>query len=178
MNASSRACCEHYQSGGGEWIHYHSRHNFSFPASQLLSSCLSTCPPDYLPTYRAAFVQIKGARMGARWNIISFHRNSFWEGDVLSFFARCASQRVLPASPANCPASFDYSLSPAGCLLPPTCLLKYPGYFYESLQSSKQPNPRISASAGCLHHSVRNILWNKHTNSLMTLKRKCSYWML
>lgn len=87
MNESSQACCEHYQSGG--WINTLScKAQLLFSCfTACLSSCLSTCLPDYLPTYRAPFVQIKGASMGARWNIIHFHKNPFWKGNVLSSFA-------------------------------------------------------------------------------------------
>lgn len=92
MNESSQACCEHYLSGG--WMNTLScKAQLVFSClTACLSSCLSTCLPDYLPTYRAPFFQIKGAWMGARWNIISFHKNSFWKGDVLSFFTQCASK--------------------------------------------------------------------------------------
>lgn len=141
MNESSRACCEHYQSGG--WMNTLSCKAQLLFASQLgLSSCLSTCLPDYLPTYRAPFVQIKGTWMGARWNIISFHKNSFWK-DVLSFFTLCASkppclpplQTVQPLSTTlsgrlssslpvylNIPVS-SVSLCFPPCPLSPECLL-------------------------------------------------------
>lgn len=94
MNESSQACCEHYQSEG--WM------NTLSCKAQLriscltacLSSCLSTCLPDYLPTYRAPFVQILGARMG---------------GEVKYSYI-CAPQNLAAYLPANCPASFYYSL--------------------------------------------------------------------
>lgn len=134
---------------GDEWMHYHARHNFSFPASQLgLSSCLSTCLPDYLPTYRAPFVQIKGTWMGARWNIISFHKNSFWKGDVLSFFTLCASKPHCLPPPCKLSSLF-LLLSLAGCL---PLYLKYPSYLY--VHCPMPPNPWMSASTGYLHHCL------------------------
>ncbi len=99
-----------------------------------LSSCLSTCLPDYLPTYREHFVQVKWTWMGARWNIISFHKNSFWKGDVLSF---CVPplQTVQPLSitlsgrlSSSVPVHLDIpvtsvSLCIPWCPLTPECLL-------------------------------------------------------
>lgn len=84
---------------GDEWLHYHAEHNFSLPASQLVCPlAYQTCSPDYLHSYRAPFVHIKGGTDGARLKIISFHKNSFWKRDVLSFFfSLCDSKpRSLP----------------------------------------------------------------------------------
>lgn len=127
MNESNQACCEHYQSAG--WMNTLScKAQLLFSClTACLSSCLSTCLPDYLPTYRAPFVQIKERWMGAWWNIISFHKNSFWEGDVLHF-SLCASKPyclppLLTVQPLSITLSDRLSSSLPVCLnIPDTSL--------------------------------------------------------
>lgn len=145
MNESSQACCEHYQSGG--WMNTLScKAQLLFSClTACLSSCLSTCLPDYLPTYRAPFVQIKGAwTEGVEVKYYFFSQEFIFKRRSVEFLYSVCLKTSLPASPANCPASFYYSLWQAAFLL--TCLLKYPCYLCESVHSSKPPNPWICAS--------------------------------
>ncbi len=106
-----------------------------------LSSCLSTCLADYLPTYRAPFVQIKGAwTEGGRGEILFLFTRIHFQKEMCGVsLLLCASRPPLPASPANCPASFYYSLWQAAFLS--TCLLKYPSYLCESVHSPMPPSP-------------------------------------
>lgn len=126
---------------GDEWIHYHARHNFSFPASQLVClpayqpACLITCPhTEHLLS------RLKGhGRRGAEVEYYFFSQEFIFKRRSVEFLYSVCLKTSLPPSPANCPASFYYSLWQAAFLS--TCPLKYPSYLCESVHSSKPPNP-------------------------------------
>ena len=155
MNESIQACCEHYQSGG--WMNTLScKAQLLFSCfTACLSSCLSTCSPDYyLPTYRAPFVQIKGAYTGARWNIISFHKNSFWKkGDVLSSFALLRATKALCLPPLLTVQPLSISLSDR---LPSSLpvYLNIPVTSVSLCSSPWPPNLWITTSVRYLHHCL------------------------
>lgn len=107
------------------------------------SSCLSTCSPDCLPTYRAPLVQIKGAQMVARWNIISFHKNSFWKEEVQAFFA-------LSVSKPPCLPSLQ-TVQPLSIILPDRLPSSLPVYLNISVTSVSLCNPPCLLTLEKLH---------------------------
>lgn len=147
MNESSHACCEHYQSGG--WMNTLScKAQLLFSClTACLSSCLSTRSPDYLPTYRDPFVQIKRGKDGGEAKFYSF-------SPEFVLRRRCVEVLYLQtsplASPANSPAFFYYSVWQSISFS--TCLLKYLGSSVSlfiplcSLNAECLPLPDISIS--------------------------------
>lgn len=122
MNESRQACCEHYQSRD-EWIHYHARHNFSFPASQLVCypahqpASLITCPhTEHLLS------RLKEDRWG-REKYYFFSQKIFLKRRCVEFFYSVCLTASLPDPFSNCPVWLYYSLWQAAFLS--TCLLKY-----------------------------------------------------